>query len=51
MQIIEHSLAKYISNSWIYYEANDPYYAGKVQNIKIEEKKENYTVLILTRLY
>ncbi len=39
MQIMEQSLAKYISNSWIYYEANDPYYAGEVQFISVEEKR------------
>lgn len=40
MQIMENSLAKYISNTWIYYEANDPYYAGEVQKIKIVERRE-----------
>ena len=30
------SLNRFIKNSWIYYEANDPYYAGKIERISIE---------------
>ncbi len=39
MQIMINSLSKYISNTWIFYEANDPYYAGNVQTIRVEEKR------------
>ena len=30
MRIYEESLNRFIKNSWIYYEANDPYYAGMI---------------------
>ena len=36
MHIYEESLNRFIKNSWIYYEANDPYYAGKIERISIE---------------
>ena len=36
MHIFEESLNRFIKNSWIYYEANDPYYAGKIEQISIE---------------
>ena len=36
MHIYEESLNRFIKNSWIYYEANDPYYAGKIEQISIE---------------
>ena len=36
MHIFEESLNRFIKNSWIYYEANDPYYAGKIERISIE---------------
>ena len=36
MRIYEESLNRFIKNSWIYYEANDPYYAGKIERISIE---------------
>lgn len=36
MHIFEESLNRFIKNSWIYYEANDPYYAGKIKRISIE---------------
>ena len=36
MHIFEESLNRFIKNSWIYYEANDPYYAGKIVQISIE---------------
>ena len=36
MHIFEESLNRFIKNSWIYYEANDPYYAGKIKRILIE---------------
>ena len=36
MRIYEESLNRFIKNSWIYYEANDPYYAGKIEQISIE---------------
>ena len=37
MHIFEESLNRFIKNSWIYYEANDPYYAGKIERISIEK--------------
>ena len=36
MHIYEESLNRFIKNSWIYYEANDPFYAGKIERISIE---------------
>lgn len=36
MRILEESLNRFIKNSWVYYEANDPYYAGKIENISID---------------
>ena len=36
MHIYEESLNRFIKNSWIYYEASDPYYAGKIERISIE---------------
>ena len=40
MHIMESSLARFISNSWIYYEANDSYYSGDIQKIKIRQKRD-----------
>ena len=40
MHIFEESLNRFISNTWVFYEANDPYYAGKIKTISIERKKE-----------
>lgn len=41
MHIFEESLNRFIKNSWIYYEANDPYYAGKIEQISIERVHDN----------
>ena len=40
MRIFEESLSRFIKNSWIYFEANDPYYAGEIEDIWIEERYE-----------
>lgn len=40
MHIYEESLNRFIKNSWIYYEANDPYYAGKIERISIERVRD-----------
>ncbi|MGM9948026.1 SNF2-related protein [Floccifex sp.] len=44
MQIQMISLRKFVKNSWIYYQASDPYYTGYPMELQIEEKKILYDI-------